>query len=1368
LEDTTAQTLQGHFGIFPGRKKGDVQIEDESRMAHLAEEDHFCRQDLIGHLEHIQAVGHKPDEALEQLVREISFTHLNRFCAYKVMEARGLIREAVNRGAKSQGFFFYLADHPEDERLHNSGKKELAYRHFLDWVGGTLSEEVGVLFNPKDPANRIYPPQRVMEEVLALINDEELKDIWSQDETIGWVYQYFTPKELRDKARKESQAPRNSYELAFRNQFFTPRYVVVFLTDNTLGRIWYEMRKGKTILKDRCKYLLRRPTEVFLTEGEQPPAEPKHTHEELSQEELLKQTVYVPHRPKKDPRELKVLDPACGSGHFLLYCFDLLWVIYEEAYDDPDLGAALRKDYPAIEDLRSAVPGLILKYNLHGIDIDLRATQIAALALWLRCQRAYQELGLKNGERPKITRSNIVCAEPMPGETDLLREFTASLQPKILGQLVEVVFEKMKLAGEAGSLLRIENEIRDAATAARGEYLKELRWRKEEAGYLPGMALPKERTAYDFSDMTDSQFLDRAEEEIVEALRRYAENAVNGGVYKRRLFADDTARGFAFVDICRERFDAVLMNPPFGDPAVKTREYLTGQYPEGSHDICAAFVLGFAKRLAPKGKLGAITTRLALFIQTFTAWRQLLLDNHHFETVADLGYGVLDAMVETAMYTIGQEPQLDIRDIAFIGLLNSASKESTLDKCLRDTKVDWRQSISFEGVPGQPLAYWVPDSLLIRFKALASFNKMSGGIRQGIATGDDFRFLRLRWELPEIHVFNKIANEPENVSPCWVPLSKGGEYALWWDDIHLALNWQNNGSDVRNFYDERGRLRSRPQNIESFFVEGATFAYRTTSAFGLRYMPPGCAFSVGGWGVFPPESYSLFETLAVYNTRIARYFMEVLLGQGDASASGTAARNHGAAAVGGIPWPATHLDSRIQDAVPQLVELWARLNTDETCSNFVVTDCLAEPSGSLHEAAEKSWSKRCELWRRVAALHASVENEVTKAYSLSSFEIESIAAEEGRSLSEYTSGDIDHRILADLFSSSVESLTDKARQVLGARRYVVKKAFFVDRVIDLACHMHQLVPDSVIEAAEKIDVGKIGYLFDVTSELLSWIVGSIYGRWDVTYGIGNGKPTEVPSVIGNLSKYPPGFLLNNTGSPAREEDLASNYPLRIDWDGIVVDDPEHEADIIHRCRECLEVIWGHRSETIEREICEILGVQELRDYFRKPGNGGFWVDHVKRYSKSRRKAPIYWYLRSGKGNYGLWLYYHRLDKDFLFKALLNYVEPKIRLEEDRLNSLRSRKEAVGTSGREAKQVEKDIDRQEQFLSELHDFRDKLRRAADLNLVPDLNDGAVLNIAPLWELVPWKEAQEYWEELIEGKYEWSSIGKQLHEKDPVRK
>ncbi len=201
-------------------------------------------------------------------------------------------------------------------------------------------------------------------------------------------------------------------------------------------------------------------------------------------------------------------------------------------------------------------------------------------------------------------------------------------------------------------------------------------------------------------------------------------------------------------------------------------------------------------------------------------------------------------------------------------------------------------------------------------------------------------------------------------------------------------------------------------------------------------------------------------------------------------------------------------------------------------------------------------------------------------------------------------------------------------------------------------------------------------------------------------------------------------------------------------------------------REALEVIWKDHADAIEQEACEILGIKDLRDYFRKPGEGGFWDDHVLRYSKSRRKAPIYWLLQSSKKNYALWLYYHCLDKDLLFKALANYVEPTIRLEASRLDALRSRKAGGSESAKDAKRLAKEAERQGDFVSELRDFEDKLRRAANLHMKPDLNDGVVLNIAPLHELVPWKEAKSYWEELLAGKYAWSSIGKQLREKGLV--
>jgi hypothetical protein len=273
------------------------------------------------------------------------------------------------------------------------------------------------------------------------------------------------------------------------------------------------------------------------------------------------------------------------------------------------------------------------------------------------------------------------------------------------------------------------------------------------------------------------------------------------------------------------------------------------------------------------------------------------------------------------------------------------------------------------------------------------------------------------------------------------------------------------------------------------------------------------------------------------------------------------------------------------------------------------------------------------------------------------------------------------------------------------------------------------------------------------------------GRW-ASHVFTHEAPALPDNLFHPLSRIPP--VAAQAGHPVavctEEEKPVVGHV------GVLVDDPDNPHDLVTNIRTMIEQVWGNHADAVEKGACEILGVKELRDYFRKPGKGGFWDDHISRYSKSRRKAPIYWLLQSAKKNYGIWLYYHRLDKDLLFKALVNYVEPKIRgVSGQSAECSRQLEEAkaAGKPAKEIKQLQKQQQELEDFLSEMQDFEDKLRRAANLHLEPDLNDGVVLNIAPLHELVPWKEARKYWDELMDGKYEWSSIGKQLREKGLVK-
>jgi hypothetical protein len=618
----------------------------------------------------------------------------------------------------------------------------------------------------------------VLNSVLEEINAEEISPAWDEEEAIGWVYQYYTPREQREEARKASQAPRDSYELSFRNQFYTPRYVVQFLADNTLGRLWHEMRGGETDLKEHCVYMVRQPDEVFLsslTSGEDSSdrrfaemarglltgdesslrefgseemgherlgslaacvdgyarhlqegtdwhqeawrkIEAADNPEDFSTQDLMDvlffmerwthwtgedeigsrlavrianeirgralqigdpdteteepswRPTFIPYRAPKDPREIRVLDPACGSGHFLLYCFDLLMTIYQEAYESGSAGERLREEYPDREEFRRAVPAMILSHNLHGVDIDLRATQISALVLWLRAQRAYSEMGLGKDERPGIDRVNVVCAEPMPGEEDLLREFAATLDPPLLGQLLEVVFEEARLAGEAGSLLKVEEAVEEAIAKAKARWQREYERDRDSSGnerLLTGREMDRlsggagQDSLFDISQITDEEFWERAEGLLLDSLRAYASRAANGGGYERRLFANDAERGFAFVDTFREPFDVVLMNPPFGDASKPSKEYINKHYPRTKNDLYAAFVERGLDLLHPGGYLGAITSRTGFFLTSFRKWREeLVLGEARPTAVADLGQGVLDtAMVETAAYVLQKRGQ---------------------------------------------------------------------------------------------------------------------------------------------------------------------------------------------------------------------------------------------------------------------------------------------------------------------------------------------------------------------------------------------------------------------------------------------------------------------------------------------------------------------------------------------------------------------------------------------------------------------------------------------------------------------------------------------------------------------------------------
>jgi hypothetical protein len=620
LTEEFSRQLQKDYGMDP--TSGEVTELD--RLGHLddarLETARLLREILTHYLASELAKGQQAQkDALQRILREQAFTVLNRLAALRMMEARGLLLESVGNAYQSKGFQLYV-------RLagHALGDTGDTYRVYLLSLFDEFLSDLGVLFDRYSPQGRLFPREAALLQVLNLINDADIAPLWSEDETIGWIYQYFNSKEERKAMRDASQAPRNSRELAVRNQFFTPRYVVEFLVDNTLGRLWFNATGGDTHLRDRCQYLLVKPDET-------PQAATR----------------------LRDPRTLKLLDPACGSMHFGLYAFDLFTEIYREAWawelqqgpgslSFPSHPAGegqgergqpfkpLRQTYEDEAAFLRDVPRLIIEHNIYGVDIDPRAAQIASLALWLRAQRAWHDAGVKAKDRPLIGRGHVVAAIAPPAERELRQQFAASLDQRD-AELFEKTLQLLKGLPELGVLLQVERELPHLI-------------RQVYVGKGTGLFAQQEQESWQ-----------QAEARLRVALAEFAQAAKS--TYQGRLFAQDALQGLRLIDLCRELFDVVVMNPPFGALASGTKDQLAKTYPRSKNDLLAIMVERGLEMLRAGGRIGAITSRACFFLSSFQKWREdVVLGIARPEVMADLGYGVMDdAMVEAAAYVLEKQ-----------------------------------------------------------------------------------------------------------------------------------------------------------------------------------------------------------------------------------------------------------------------------------------------------------------------------------------------------------------------------------------------------------------------------------------------------------------------------------------------------------------------------------------------------------------------------------------------------------------------------------------------------------------------------------------------------------------------------------------
>ncbi|MBY0113212.1 MAG: hypothetical protein K2Y21_10345 [Phycisphaerales bacterium] len=277
----------------------------------------------------------------------------------------------------------------------------------------------------------------------------------------------------------------------------------------------------------------------------------------------------------------------------------------------------------------------------------------------------------------------------------------------------------------------------------------------------------------------------------------------------------------------------------------------------------------------------------------------------------------------------------------------------------------------------------------------------------------------------------------------------------------------------------------------------------------------------------------------------------------------------------------------------------------------------------------------------------------------------------------------------------------------------------------------------------------------LTAELVAWAVGVAVGRFDVRLATGERQPPPEPDPFDPLPICSPGMLTGEDGLPVAS--APPGYPVAWPTDGVLVNDEGHPRDLVAAVRSVFDVVFGKDSDAYWQEAASILDPKghDLRTWLSK----SFFEYHIKKHSKSRRKAPILWQLGVPSGKYSVWLYAHRVTGDRLFSVLNDIVRPKVRHEEDGLSRLKAEAGASPTRSQRH-----DIEEQEAFVAELKTMTDEVARVAPL-WAPDLDDGVVICLAPLWRLFPqhkpWqKECKQIWDKLVAGDYDWSHMALHL--------
>lgn len=746
---------------------------------------------------HLQELDGDYLQARQATINECVFTLFNRIAAIKVMEAKELFPEIITRRKENAGRSFehnaWLEEHPEERGAEREGLK-----HFLTDQFDRLGENIPLY--KADYPYALMPTADELHEIIEKFNSiEEDADcgayVWKGDDILGWLYENFNAVEKE--ALKASGEKTEYNKVSLQSQVYTPQWVVKFLVDNTLGKSYLEMFPDSSIKE---KYQI----------ANAPTMQMQHP---------------------KDLREMKVLDPACGSGNFLIYAFSLLYDLYMDQMEN------YGRDYS-----RRDIPKMIVENNLYGVDLDERAAQITQIALFVKAR----ELGGHRSKWPAYT--HVVSThfflpdyENIKDTFDILGSWSDKQT-----QSIKLIWNDLCNAYKFGSLVRVEERL-DAL-------------------------MPNEDDHMLFSnDQFENLF--SFKNNITTQLRNQVKNWSGEGSNAYTLSKANDA--ISFLEIISQKYDVVVANPPYTDSAdfgKELKEFVEENYKRPykcNTNLYAAFIKRCCE-LADDvyGKVGMIHPMTFMYIKTFEDVRKFLLDNTHINLFVEYGLSNLfgSIMVDPAFYVIENNKNLK-QDSIFISLdqyTRTPEEKNKKKYCLQaldditlnniNKHVYTLPQSKLKGIKSYPFIYWISDEFREKFGGQSLSDVAAPKV--GINSGSNERYVRFHWE---------VQNHKE-----WIQYSKGGPYNKWFGNFWVRINWKNNGKEVKD--NPKSILRSS----EFFFKEGITYSASGSKGVSFRYLPPGGIADVGGSCIFPHNRENLFSLLAILNSPLIRYISDCL------------------------------------------------------------------------------------------------------------------------------------------------------------------------------------------------------------------------------------------------------------------------------------------------------------------------------------------------------------------------------------------------------------------------------------------------------------------------------------------------------------